>query len=396
MVVGSGRTLYLTTTVCQHLVCQVQFDITIRWIVSGVLVPANEAATNNILLSIPSPTIELEVNGITNSTIITTSSSTSFPSYIDYDVTLGSTEQDDESRVVEETLIIVSRAIYYKPTNDTFISSTIMELMELPTLQMKKNADTMRFKTTLLPLVTTAERVTSTIGSELPIQISATNMDRQRVPQDSMLLAAEIKALDRQVKLEEDPFMSGNSRPKPPPWPNKALFGAYKPQLDAASTHTDTNRFSATPTISPLASPSTSPTTSTPSESLSATKSTMNTHCMTTTSTTSNSAAPRYGRVSSEKSHTTSTPSEVPILPPPSVRPTSCRARPYRLTRVSIPRQSHPDVILSIGLKVPSLEGALLRVSPYFFQAQLQNLAKGRQIYSFTCKNEGFAPLLCL
>ena len=311
MVVGSGRTLYLTT-ICQHLVCKVQFDITIRWKVS-MLVPANEAATNDILLSIPSPTIELEVNGITTSTIITTSSNTSFPSYIDYDVT--PIEQDDESRVVEETINIVSRAMYYKPTNDTFISSTIMELMDLPTLQMKKNADTMRIKATPLPLVTTAERVTSTIGSELPIQQSATKMDRLPVPQDSALLAAEIKALDRQVKLEEDPFMSGNSRLKPPPWPNKALFGAYKPLLGTASTHTDTNRFSATPTISPLASPSTSPTTSTPSESLSATKSTMNKHCMTTTRTTSNSAAPRYGRVSSEKSHMTLTPSEVPILP---------------------------------------------------------------------------------
>ena len=111
-----------------------------------MLVPANEAATNDILLSIPSPTIEMEVNGITTSTIITTSSNTSFPSYIDYDVT--PIEQDDESRVVEETLNIVSRAMYYKPTNDTFISSTIMELMDLPTLQMKKNADTMRIKAT--------------------------------------------------------------------------------------------------------------------------------------------------------------------------------------------------------------------------------------------------------
>jgi hypothetical protein len=54
-------------------------------------------------------------------------------------------EQDDVSRVVEETLIIVSRAMYYKPTNDTFISSINLELMELPT-QMKKNADTMRIK----------------------------------------------------------------------------------------------------------------------------------------------------------------------------------------------------------------------------------------------------------
>ena len=80
------------------------------------------AATNNILLSIPSPTIALEVNGVTTSTIITTRSSTSFPSYIDYDVTLRPPEQDDESRVVEETLIIVSRAMYHKPTHDTFIS----------------------------------------------------------------------------------------------------------------------------------------------------------------------------------------------------------------------------------------------------------------------------------
>ena len=392
MVVGLGRTLYLTTTACQHLVCKVKSDITTRLIVS-VLVPANEAATNNIFLSIPSPTIELEVNGITTSTIITTSSNTSFPSYIYYDVT--PMKQDDESRVVEETLNIVSRAMYYKPTTDTFISSIIRELMELPTLQMKKNADTMRFKTTLLPLVTTAERVTSTIGSELHIQQSAASMDRQRVPQDSVLLAAEIKALDRQDKFEE--ITSGNSRPKPPPWPNKALFGAYMPQFDDASTHTDTNRFSVTPTISPLASSSTSPTTSTPSESFSAIIPTVNKHCMTATRTTSsliNSAAPRYGQVSSEKSHTTSTPSEVPILPPPSVRPTRCRSRPYRLTRVSITRQSHPDDILCIGLKVPSLEGALLRVSPYFFQAQLQDLAKGRQICSFTCKNEGFAPLL--
>lgn len=389
MVVGTGGT-YLTTTVCQHLVCKVKSDITVRWIVS-MLVPANEAATNNIFLSIPSPTIELEVNGITTSTI-TTSSNTSFPSYIVYDVT--PMKQDDESRVVEETLIIVSRAIYYKPTNDTFISSTTMELMESPILQMKKNADTMRLKTTLLPLVTTAERVTSTIGSELHIQQSAASMDRQRVPQDLVLLAAE-KALDRQDKLEEN--MSGKSRPKPPPWPNKALFGAYAPQFDDASTHTDTDRFSTTPTISPLASPSTSPTTSTPSESFSAIIPTVNKHCMTTTRTISsfiNSAAPRYGRVSNEKSHTTSTPSEVPILPPPSVHPTSCRLSPYRQTRVSITRQSHPDDILSIGLKVPSLEGALLRVSPYFFQAQLQDLAKGRQICGFTCKNEGFAPLL--
>ena len=113
-------------------------DITVRWSVS-VLVPANEAATNNIFLSIPSPTIELEVNGIATSTIITTSSNTSFPSYIYYDVT--PMKQDDESRVVEETLNIVSWEMYYKPTNDTFISSSIMELMESPTLQMKKNAD---------------------------------------------------------------------------------------------------------------------------------------------------------------------------------------------------------------------------------------------------------------
>lgn len=391
MVVELGRTLYLTTTDCQHLVCKVSLIFTVRWSLS-VLVPANEAATNNIFLSIPSPTIELEVNGITTSTIITTSSNTSFPSYIVYDVT--PMKQDDESSVVKETLIIVSWAMYYKPTNDTFISSTTMELMESPTLQMKKNANTMRLKTTLLTPVTTAERVTSTIGSELHIQQSATSMDRQRVPQDSVLLAAE-KALDRQDKLEEE--LSGNSRPKPPPWPNKALFGAYTPQFDDASTHTDTDRFSITPTISPLASPSTSPTTSTPSESFSAIIPTVNKHCMTTTRTISsliNSAAPRYGRVSSEKSHTTSTPSEVPILPPPSVHPTSCRLSPYRLTRVSITRQSHPDDILSIGLKVPSLEGALLRISPYFFQAQLQDLAKGRQICSFTCKNEGFAPLL--
>ena len=184
MVVGLGRTLYLTTTACQHLVCKVKSDITIRLIVS-VLVPANEAATNKIFLSIPSPTIELEVNGITSSTIITTSSNTSFPSYIVYDVT--PMKQDDESRVVEETLNIVSRAMYYKPTTDTFISSIIGELMELPTLQMKKNADTMRCTTTLLPFVTTAERVTSTIGSELHIQQSAAGMDRQRVPQDSVL-----------------------------------------------------------------------------------------------------------------------------------------------------------------------------------------------------------------
>jgi hypothetical protein len=310
----------------------------------------------------------LEVNGITSSTIITTSSNTSFPSYIVYDVT--PMKQDDESRVVEETLNIVSRAMYYKPTTDTFISSIIRELMELPTLQMKKNADTMRCMTTLLPFVTTAERFTSTIGCELHIQQSATSMDRLPVSLDSVLLAAE-KALDRQDKLEE--VTSGNSRPKPPPWPNKALFGAYAPQFDAASTHTDTDSFSVTPTISPLASRSTSLTTSTPSESFSAIIPTVNKHCMTTTRTISsliNSAAPRYGRVSSEKSHTTSTPSEVPILPPPSVCPTSCRSRPYRLlTRVSIIRHSHPNVILSIGLKVPSLEGALLRVSPYFFQA---------------------------
>ena len=380
MVVGSGRTLYLTT-VCQHLVCQVQFDITIRWKVS-MLVPAN-AATNNILLSISSPTIEREVNGITTSTIITTCSSTSFPSYIDYDVTLRPLEQDDVSRDVEETLIIVSRAMYYKPTNDTFISSINLELMELPT-QMKKNADTMRIKTTLLPLVTTTKRVTSTIGSELPKQHSATNTYRLPVLQDLVLLAAEIKALDRQDKLEEDSF--GNSRPKPPPWPNKALFGAYKPQFDAASTHTDTNSFSVTPTISPLASPSTSPTTSTPSESFSAIIPTVNKHCMTTIRTTSNSAAPRHGRVSSEKSHTTSTPSEVPILPPPCVCPTSHLANLYRLTRVSITRQSHPDVILSIGLKVSLLYRALLQVSPYFFQSRHIIWPKGRQICGFACK----------
>jgi hypothetical protein len=44
----------------------------------------------------------------------------------------------------------------------------------------------------------------------------------------------------------------------------------------------------------------------------------------------------------------------------------------------------------------PLLEGALLQVSPYFFQDQPLDLAKGRQICGFTCKNEGFAPLLCL
>jgi hypothetical protein len=173
-------------------------------------------------------------------------------------------EQDDVSRVVEEMLIIVSRAMYYKPMNDTFISSINLELLESPT-QMKKNADTMRIKSTLLPLITNTKRVTSTIGSELPIQHLATSRDCLPVLQDStVLLAAEIKALDCQDKLEEDSF--GNSRPKPPPWPNKTLFGAYKPQFDAASTHTDTDSFSVTPTISPLASPSTSPTTSTPSK----------------------------------------------------------------------------------------------------------------------------------
>ncbi len=389
MVVGSGRALYLTT-VCQHLVCKVQFDITIRWIVSW-LVPA-KAATNNILLSISSPTIEREVNGITTSTIITTCSNTSFPSYIDYDVTLRPLEQDDASRVVEETLIIVSLAMYYKPTNDTtFISSINLELMELPT-QMKKNADMMRIKATPLPLVTTTKRVTSTIGSELPKQHSATSTDRLPVLQDLVLLAAEIKALDRQDKLEE--YSSGNSRPKPPPWPNKALFGAYKPQFDAASTHTDTNSFSVTPTISPLASPSTSPTTSTPSESFNAIIPTVNKHCMTTTRTTRTltcSAAPRHGRVSSEKSHKTSTPSEVPILPPPAVgpplvRPTSHLASPCSLTRVSITRQSHPDVILSIGLKVSLLYRALLQVSPYFFQSRRIIWPKGRQICGFACK----------
>ena len=102
-------------------------------------------------------------------------------------------EQDDVSRVVEETLIIVSRAMYYKPTNDTFISSINLELMELPT-QMKKNADTMRIKSTLLPLITTTKRVTtSTVGSELPIQHSATSRDRLPVLQDSVLLAAETR-----------------------------------------------------------------------------------------------------------------------------------------------------------------------------------------------------------
>ena len=373
MVVGSGRTLYLTT-VCQHLVCQVQFDITIRWKVS-MLVPAN-AATNNILLSIPSPTIALEVNGITTSTIITTrGSNTSFPSYIYYDVTLCPPEQDDESRVVEETLIIVSRAMYYKPTNDTFISSINLELMELPT-QMKKNADTMRIKATPLPLVTTTKCVTSTIGSELPIQHSATRTDRLPVLQDLVLSAAEIKALDCQDKLIEDSF--GNSRPKPPPWPNKALFGAYKPQFDAASTHTDTNSFSVTPTISPLASPSTSPTTSTPSESFSATIPTVNKHCITTTRTTSNSAAPRHGRVSSEKSHTTSTPSEVPILPPPSVHPTrkssskSISTNPSKYYTTITPR-CHPMHRAESSIAQQSF----VTSKPVFFSISPHNLAKG-------------------
>jgi hypothetical protein len=141
----------------------------------------------------------------------------------------------------KEMLIIVSQATY-NPTNDTtFISSINLELMELPT-QMKKNADTMMIKATPLPLVTTTKRVTTTIGIELPIQHSATSMDRLPVLQDSVLLAVDIKALDRQDKLEEDPF--GNSRPKAPPWPNKTLFGANKPQFDAASTHTDTDKFS--------------------------------------------------------------------------------------------------------------------------------------------------------
>ena len=51
---------------------------------------------------------------------------------------------------------------------------------------------------------------------------------------------------------------------------------------------------------------------------------------MTNTRTTSNSAAPRHGQVSSEKSHTMSTPSEVLILPPPSVCPTSHLANLYQ------------------------------------------------------------------
>jgi hypothetical protein len=119
-------------------------------------------------------------------------------------------EQDDVSRVVEEMLIIVTRAIYYKPMNNTFISSINLELMESPT-QMKKNAvDTMRIKSTLLPLVTTTKRVTSTIGSELPIQHSATSTDRLPVLQDLVLLAAEIKALDCQDKLEEDSLADQN------------------------------------------------------------------------------------------------------------------------------------------------------------------------------------------
>ena len=248
--------------------------------------------------------------------------------------------------------------------------------MELPT-QMKKNADTMRIKTTLLPLVTTTKRVTSTIGSELPKQHSATSTDRLPVLQDLVLLAAEIKALDRQDKLEEDSF--GNSRPKPPPRPNKALFGAYKPQFDAASTHTDTDSFSVTPTISPLASPSTSPTTSTPSESFSATIPTVNKHCITTTRTTSNSAAPRHGRVSSEKSHTTSTPSEVPILPPPSVRPTSHLAKAKSISTnpskyyMTITPRCHPMHRAESSIAQQSF----VTSKPVFFSISPHNLAKG-------------------
>ena len=180
--------------------------------------------------------------------------------------------------------------------------------------------------------------------------------------------------MDRQDKLIKDSF--GISRPKPPPWPNKALFGAYKPQFDAASTHTDTNSFSVTPTISPLASPSTSPTTSTPSESFSATIPTVNKHCITTTRTTSNSAAPRHGRVSSEKSHTTSTPSEV------DTTSSFCTSHKSSSKSISTTPSKYYTTITPRCHPMHRAESSIAQQSfatskPVFFSISPHNLAKG-------------------
>ena len=140
--VGTLRALY-HTTIFQHLVCFVQYNITIGLNIN-ILVTAFKAATNYIL-SIQSPTIAMEVNGTTASATSTICSISSSPSSNAYYTTHRHTQQDERRIIiVEETLIIDSQATYYKPTEDAFIMSITMELHT----KMKKNAETMRIKAT--------------------------------------------------------------------------------------------------------------------------------------------------------------------------------------------------------------------------------------------------------
>jgi len=189
--------------------------------------------------------------------------------------------------------------------------------------------------------------------------------------------------------------MSSSVRSKPPPWPNKPQKlleeqnqpppWPNKPRFDSTPIHTE--RFSATPTISPLASPSTiSPTTSTPCESYSTTST--NKCFMTTTGTESFSASPWHIRVRNEKSRTTSTTSEVQILLPASAKShksfgksISTTLRKYSTTITSgvIRTQHRAENSIAHWSSVTS--------KPIFFSSSAANSGKKTPDFEdFTCK----------